>query len=72
MGVERLKMLFHACNVSGLLPFRMVLDAQTKRFKRFEGHWRHPNNWWFLILLISQMFFIIFIGFVSWDIFLKN
>ena len=69
MGVERLQMLFHICNVSGLLPFRMVLEAQTKRFKRFEGHWRHPNNWWFLILLILQMIFIVFSSFASWSIF---
>ena len=54
MGVERLQLLIQFSNVSGLLPFRMVLDEQTKRFKRFDGHWRHPSNWWFLSFLLVQ------------------
>ena len=46
MGVERLQLLVQFCNLSGLLPFRMILDEETRRFKRFEGHWRHLANWW--------------------------
>ena len=70
MGVERLQLLFRSCNASGLLPFRMVLDAQTKRFKRFENQWCHPTNWWFLIVLIGQSFFVYFIiDYLRWIIF---
>ena len=67
-GVERLRLLFLVCNVSGLLPFRMVLDAQTKRFKRFESHWRHPTNWWFIILLIGQICFLTIIYLSNWNL----
>lgn len=71
MGVERLRSLFRICNVSGLLPFRMVFDAQTKRFKRFERGWCwfHPLNWWFLMLFSGQGMFYISSGYVSWTLF---
>lgn len=68
MGVERLQHLFRICNLLGLLPFRMVLDAQTKGFKRFESHWRHPNNWWFIILLIGQICFLTIISLSFWSL----
>jgi len=56
MGVERLQLLIRCCNVSGLLPFRMVLNNRTKQFERFDNHWRHPANWWFALLLIAHIF----------------
>ena len=71
-GVERLRLLFRICNVTGLLPFRMILDVPTKRFKRFESSWRHPTCWWFLILLIGHIFFTVIIALASWNIFSKK
>jgi hypothetical protein len=74
MGAEEgLRLLFYFCNVSGLLPFRMIFDAQTKRFKQFESHWRHPANWWFLTILIGQfLFFYNFINYAKLVILKEN
>lgn len=69
MGVERLQLCVRFCNVCGLFPFRMILDPISGRFKRFKGHWRHPANWWFLLLVIIHLillcfcvYFILFLG----------
>ena len=59
MGLESLRLFMLFCNVTGLFPFRLVADEQTGRFKRLVGHWRHPANWWFTLLLIGQVYFII-------------
>lgn len=66
MGVERLQLLMRCCNFSGLLPFRMVLDSQTKQFKRFDNHWRHPANWWFAIAIFSNVFISVVFIYYSW------
>jgi hypothetical protein len=59
MGVKNLRILFCFCNVAGLLPFRMVTNGETNGFKRFDRHWRHPANWWFLILFFVHVAYII-------------
>jgi hypothetical protein len=62
MGIERLHLFVRICNVCGLFPFRMIVDKATGKFKRFDGSWRHPANWWFLLLvLIGHTYFS-----VSW------
>jgi hypothetical protein len=66
MGVERLQLLMRFCNVSGLLPFRMVLNNRTKQFQRFDNHWRHPANWWIVILLVGHVFLSIVFIYISW------
>lgn len=66
MGVERLQLLMRYCNVSGLLPFRMVLNARTKQFKRFDNHWRHPANWWFALLAIGHLVLTAVFIYLSW------
>ena len=65
MGVEELHLFVRFCNVTGLFPFRMVLDELTGRFKRFDGNWRHASNYWFILLLISQVFNIILVIYVT-------
>ena len=59
MGIERLQFLFRYCNAVGLFPHRMVINSTNDRFQRFDVHWRHPSNWWFLALLIAQIVYII-------------
>ena len=66
MSLQNLQLLFRFCNVSGLFPFRLELDEQTGRFKRLVGHWRHPVNWWFILLLIGQVYNIILINYQTW------
>lgn len=58
MGVEELQLFFRFANVSGLFPFRMILDRSTGKFKRFEGHWHHFANWWFVVLFIGHVFYV--------------
>ena len=55
MGLDQLQLFVRFCNLSGLLPFRMILDEQTRRFKRFEGHWRNAANWWCSFVIVSQL-----------------
>ena len=57
MGVERLQLCVRFCNVCGLFPFRMILDPISGRFKRFDHHWRHPANWWFILNIICYLMF---------------
>jgi len=66
MGVERLQLCIRFCNVCGLFPYRMILEEQTYRFKRFVRHWRHPANWWFAFLSISYILFVVIFAFISW------
>jgi hypothetical protein len=55
MGVEELQLFVRLCNLTGLLPFRMILDEQTGRFKRFDGHWSHPVKWWCSFVMTIQI-----------------
>lgn len=55
MGVEELQLFVRLCNLTGLLPFRMILDEQTRRFKRFDGHWSHPAKWWCSFVMAIQI-----------------
>ena len=54
MEVGRLQLFVRFCNISGLFPFRMVLDEASGKFKHFDRHWRHPANFWFIILFMTQ------------------
>ena len=40
------------CQILGLLPFRMQIDPQTNRLKRFPFSFRRPPIWWFIFLKI--------------------
>ena len=66
MGIERLQLLVRCCNISGLLPFRRVLNEDAKMFRRFECHWRHPANWWFILLLICHFLVTAIHIYLSW------
>ena len=65
-------MCVRVCNLCGLFPFRMVLDDETKQFKCFDHHWRHPANWWFLLLSISYPVFVTLFAYISWTLFSAN
>ncbi len=64
MGLGRLRLFFRFRNVSGLFPFRVVLDECTGKFKRFDGHWCHPANWWFILILLGHLYLLILLIFV--------
>ena len=64
MGLERLRLFFRFGNISGLFPFRLVLDECTGKFKRFDAHWRHPANWWFGFILLGHLYLLILLLFV--------
>ena len=65
MAVGRLQLLVQLCNLCGMFPFRMVLDNDTKQFKYFDHHWRHPANWWFLLLTITYPVFVFVFTYVG-------
>jgi hypothetical protein len=58
MGVEELQLFFRFANASGLFPFRLIFDQSTGKFKRFEGHWHHFANWWFVVVLTGHVFYV--------------
>ena len=66
MGVAKLQLFVRFCNVVGLFPFRMVLDNETKEFKRFDSHWRHPSNWWFTLLFVGFILFLLAFNYVQY------
>ena len=72
MGVERLQLFVRFCNVCGLFPFRMVLNQELRLFKRFDGHWRHPANWWFAFLLIVHFMFLFMFALTGFSMLLSD
>ena len=72
MGVERLQLFVRFCNVCGLLPFRMILDPVSGRFKRFDSHWRHPANWWFLLQLIPYPILLSIAVYYAFTVFMTD
>ena len=68
MAIERLQLFVRFGNISGLLPFRMVVDVETGKFKRFNFSWYHPANWWFIFLLIIQSTLTILNFHVTWTV----
>ena len=69
MGVERLQLFVRFCNISGLFPFRMVLNEVTGKFKRFDCHWRHFANLWFIFVLLAQLAFTVLVIYISMPFF---
>ena len=69
MGVERLQLFVRFCNISGLFPFRMVLNEVTGKFKRFDCHWRHFANLWFIFVLLAQLAFTVLMIYISMPFF---
>ncbi len=57
MGLERLKLLSTLINLTGMMPFRMILDKKTNRFKRFDFGWRHPITWWCALSILTQLIY---------------
>lgn len=53
-GLERLRFLIWWANAAGLLPFRMELDANTAKFRRFAFSWKHPLTWWLAVALVLR------------------
>ena len=47
--LERTRILVRWSNVIGVQPFRVELDADTGKFRRFNFSWRHPVTWWFVV-----------------------
>ena len=43
------------CQFTGLISFRMILDAETGRFQSFAFSWRQPITWFFIILFFSYI-----------------
>ena len=72
MSLKSLQLVFRFSNVSGLSPFRLaVLDEGHEAKGRCNkcllvGHWRHPANWWFTLLLIGQVYNTILIEYETY------
>ncbi len=62
--MERLRWFMLMCNLTGVLPFRMIW--LNGRFRGFGFCWKHPAVWWFgLILFIQLAFLVILVTVVS-------
>ena len=57
MAVERLRWLVWFCNISGLIPVRMIL-RKSGEFQRFDFNWRHPISWWLIIELLCRLLYL--------------
>ena len=66
MGVEELHLFVRFCNVTGLFPFRMVLDQSTRKFKRLKGQYSLVN-WWFIFLSIGRIFCVTVFIYMNYD-----
>ena len=49
-GLENLRLFIWFSQLCGFIPFRMQINAETKKFERFLFSFRHPLTWWFLFL----------------------
>ena len=72
MKVGRLQLFARFCNFAGLFPFRLVLDGETGKFKRFDCRWLHPASVWFAVVLIGQLSFTILIICVNLKFFMAS
>lgn len=68
----QLRPLIWMCQLSGLLPFYMEFDPDTKKFRKFSFSWKRPMTWWFVFLCIGQFAFLIFDIRISWIAFYQN
>ena len=49
-GLEDLRPFIWLCQICGFFPYRMEVDAVTKRFKRFTFSYFHPVTFWYLFV----------------------
>ena len=53
---------FRVFQISGILPFRMEIDATTGNFSKFSYSLKYPITWWCVITsIISTVFFVFLI-----------
>lgn len=50
------------CQISGLFPFRLESDSETKHFKRFVFSFFHPLTFWYAFLLLLQITLEYYVG----------
>lgn len=60
-SLESVRPLFRFCQFFGVLPFRMEMEEETRRFKNLSFSWRYPITWWFIISSILSTTVIILI-----------
>ena len=64
-GLERFRGLVLWGNVAGFLPFRMELDRDSGKFRRFTFSWRDPLVYWHIILFVLQTFLVVYLELTS-------
>lgn len=57
--LKQLRPFVLLCQLCGLFPFDMELDADTEEFKRFAFSWRRPVTWWFTFLVFATVVFFV-------------
>ena len=63
-GLTVLGPFLRLCQISGLVPFRMEIDPQTKQFQRFVFSYFHPITVWYVLSNILAMNQILLTGLV--------
>lgn len=56
-------------NVTGMFPYRMILNKKTNRFKKFTCGWSHPATWWFATVAVLQIVYTFLISFFQISLF---
>ena len=51
-GLAKLRPLVRFCQIVGFFPFRMEMDLQSGKLKKFTFSYRHPVTWWFIVIQI--------------------
>ena len=54
-GLEDLRPFIWLCQICGFFPYRMEVDAVTKRFKRFTFSYIHPITIWCFSLQLYHL-----------------
>ena len=62
-GLERFRGLVLWGNVAGFLPFRMELDRDSGKFRRFTFSWRDPLVYWLITSFVLQTFLNVYFEF---------
>ena len=49
-GLAKLRPFVRFCQIVGSFPFRMEMDLQSGKLKRFTFSFCHPVTWWYIMI----------------------
>lgn len=65
---EQLQPFVSLCQACGFVPYTIKRNSTTGKFERFTFSFKNFITWWFLLVLVYQIFGVSTVGFLSGDL----